>query len=781
MSSKSSAPPKALARVEQIAEQVGVSPLTVKISAGAAVGAAVGIAIGHGKRAPFPIEDPPVNTSETAPCYDGDGPVWTCDATAEVPIRFSKAGPASEAQCPMQTVPQLLEQCVKICGNDLALSCERPCPKNDGQGALALHPSLWKNWTWKQYAADIVTAAKGFVAFGTPRFGTITIFGFNAPEWLISSMAALQLGGKVAGIYPTDTVEHCVFKNKLTGATVCVVEDVDKAKMVLDNLDQLPCMKAVVVYSPEAKFEEVLPSSDGSSTKCAYMRWDTMMMWASSLKTDAEIQARVKQVRSGHAANIVFTSGTTGNPKGVMLSHDNICATCRVFLATIGRSQLKAPHRILSYLPLPHVAGYFIDVATPVFLGAEGDSTAVYFARPYDLRDGTFGARLAYARPTLFVGVPRVYEKIAEKLKAIAATVHGPMKTISTWAKAKNLEHMRNRQYGGTGEYPANFGPANFVMGKVRAKLGLDKAQVLVSGAAPITLETLEYFGSLGLQIVETYGMSESSGPTTTNTPQTVKWGSIGFATLGFEVKVVNTMEMKAKGFQPVPACKDMMAPTEAEQGELCFRGRNIMMGYLANPDLGSDHVDEVKKKNEETFAPGGWIMSGDKACMDKNGFFRITGRYKELIITAGGENVAPVPIEDWIKSNYTAISNCMMVGDKKKYNVVLVTLKTKGATGELPGSDELDGEALKIAPGVTSLKAAISDPRVQAYVKKAVEDVNKQHGVVISNACRVVDFRILPRDFSVQTEEFTPTLKLKRSVAMKIWQEVVDQMYPAA
>ena len=145
-------------------------------------------------------------------------------------------------------------------------------------------------------------------------------------------------------------------------------------------------------------------------------------------------------------------------------------------------------------------------------------------------------------KPTVFVGVPRVWEKIAEKMKAVAATVHGPMKTISTWAKAKNLEHAKNRQLGGNGEYPKNFGPAEFVMGKVRGKLGLDQCQMAISGAAPITKETLEYFGQLGINILETYGMSESSGPTTINTTYCSKWGSIGYAPPGFEVAIFDTM-----------------------------------------------------------------------------------------------------------------------------------------------------------------------------------------------------------------------------------------------
>merc|ERR1711975_143206 len=197
---------------------------------------------------------------------------------------------------------------------------------------------------------------------------------------------------------------------------------------------------------------------------------------------------------------------------------------------------------------------------------------------------------------------------------------------------------------------------------------GLEEGKFGFTGAAPITKDTLEYFGALGIQINEVYGMSECTGATTWSTDTHHLWGSCGWALPGNEVSIRNT-----EG-QEVP---------DGVDGEICFRGRHIMLGYMANPDLGKEHVDTIKGKNEAAIDNEGWLHSGDKGCVGKNGMFKITGRYKELIIGAGGENIAPVPIESSIKSKYTAISNIMMVGDKRKYNVALVSLKAKGATGE--------------------------------------------------------------------------------------------------
>merc|ERR1712032_1296930 len=264
---------------------------------------------------------------------------------------------------------------------------------------------------------------------------------------------------------------------------------------------------------------------------------------------------------------------------------------------------------------------------------------------------------------------------------------------------------------------------------------------------------------------------------TTFNTKFCCRWNTIGYAPLGLQVGVFNTMDMAGKGMVPVAPCKDISKPEESEMGELCFRGRNIMMGYMANPELGEEHVKEMEKKNKETFSKDGWLMSGDKATMDAKGMFRITGRYKELIITAGGENVAPVPIEDWIKSNYECISNIVMIGDKRKYNTCLITLKLEGATGLEPGTNKL----LRVVKGMcdsATIEEAIQDPAVLKYCEGALKAVNANQKVVPSNACKIQKFKILPLDFSVSGEEFTPTLKLKRSFVAAKYIEYIDAMY---
>jgi len=206
----------------------------------------------------------------------------------------------------------------------------------------------------------------------------------------------------------------------------------------------------------------------------------------------------------------------------------------------------------------------------------------------------------------------------------------------------------------------------------------------------------------------------------------------------------------------------------------LCFRGRHVMMGYMANPDLGEAHVEEIRKKNAEAIDSEGWLHSGDKGCQGINGMFRITGRYKELIIGSGGENIAPVPIEDYIKKVGEAIANVMMIGDKRKFNVAFVTLKAKGATGELPGTDELVGPALLVNPSTKTISAAMKDPIWHKYITDTITATNKLN----PPPSHIQRFTILPRDFSVSTNEMTPTLKLKRSAVEKMWPKTIEALY---
>jgi len=493
---------------------------------------------------------------------------------------------------------------------------------------------------------------------------------------------------------------------------------------------------------------------------------------------DDNLDARMAAQQPGECCAYIYTSGTTGDPKAVMITHDNIIFEAKNAVDQIDRSRggtgmLKAGDRILSYLPLSHVAGMMVDIICPQVML---EPTTIYFARAYDLKIGTIGDRLRAVKPTVFLGVPRVWEKIQEKIVATAAAqpAGAVMTCVKNSGKAKNLAHQYNCQMGGNGSYNCCHCIGNIIAGKVSAILGLDECTYAFTGAAPIKVETLEFFGALGININEVYGMSECTGATTWSNDDAHVWGSCGWPLPGEEVSIREVIELDGK----VLPGKEL---PRGEAGEVCFRGRHIMLGYMGNPELGEDHVKDIAAKNAKTIDSEGWLHSGDKGTMDEYGMVRITGRYKELIIGAGGENVAPVPVEDGVKKRCPAISNVMMIGDKQKFNVAFITLKAVGATGDQPGTDQLEKVAAAVDPAVTTISGAMDSEAMIAAVMKAIVDTNKDPTCVPMPPAKIQKFTILPTDFSVDTDELTPTFKLKRSVAEKKYAHMIELMYSEA
>jgi long-chain-fatty-acid--CoA ligase ACSBG len=721
---------------------------------------------------------------------------------------FAKKGPASEAECPATTIPNLFKVAAEKYADKPALRVERvggvkngatpgaadfaakkfKRPTDAPPAAMRDDASAWVTWTYREYYDQSEMLAKAFIDKGVAQFDAVAIFGFNSPEWLMASQATFMTGAKTAGIYPTDTPEQIAYKCKHSGAKVIVLEDkhcLDKYSQVADEVTGV---KTIVIWNTTDLDVTSLPGGQD------VIPWDDMIELGKAA-APAELAEREKNMRPGHCCCLIYTSGTTGMPKAVMVSHDNINFEATTVMGLIkdkvgnGLDASGNPsneERLISYLPLSHVAGMMVDIVCPVTLTADARNnsyTTVHFARPYDLKLGTLKNSLQAIQPTFFIGVPRVWEKIQETMKAIGATITGVKAKISAGAKAKGLAHSRNLEMGGSGAYPCCYGLAEKVIfSKVKQNLGLDCCKFGFTGAAPIMVDTLNYFGQLGIQINEVYGMSECTGACTWSLDETHKAGSCGFAMPGVEVVIKNNVTGAEVGAAP-----SWTGVTEAQQGEICFRGRNVMMGYLANPDLGADHVAEIEKKTADAIDDDGILHSGDKGFRDREGMFKITGRYKELIIGAGGENVAPVPMEDFLKTNEIevdgkkrkyGISDAMMVGDKRKFNVVLITLQAKGHTGEMLGTDELDGAAKLVNPEVTTIAQAMDDPVWQEHITNAIKAVNANQEACPSNASKIQKFKILPANFSVETEEFTPTLKLKRSVVEEKYADLIESMY---
>eukprot|EP00455_Lapot_gusevi_P047118 TRINITY_DN6321_c0_g1_i4.p1 TRINITY_DN6321_c0_g1~~TRINITY_DN6321_c0_g1_i4.p1 ORF type:complete len:709 (+),score=240.31 TRINITY_DN6321_c0_g1_i4:98-2224(+) len=657
--------------------------------------------------------------------YDEKQELFVTEPNAVSPIRLAETGLASEAPV---TVIEAFERCVRNVPNAIALKVERG-------------PNMeWQSWTFSEYLAQVQQAARALIHLGMQHFQSVNIIGFNSPEWVIGNMAAIYAGGKAAGIYTTNGSDACRYIVEHSEAAVVLVENKQQLDKFLPFRDQVPSLKAIVQWSGP------VPAGINDNARVPVYSWAQFMEMGDE-RYQSELQERIRRIQPGHCCTLIYTSGTTGNPKAVMISHDNVTWDVKALMTQLPWFGTQEEH-VISYLPLSHIAAQVVDIHGPISLGAwRKNPVTVWFARPDALR-GSLKDTLTTARPTFFFGVPRVWEKFMEAMQAKGAKASPLQRRIASWCKAKGLRAFENGQTGGSGDVPGGYWVAErVVFSKVRQALGLDRCHMACTGAAPIHADTIKFFGSLGIPLFELYGMSEVTGASTICVPSYYRVGSCGPALPGVEIKIEHVEGRDKPG-----------------EGEICMRGRTVMMGYMKDPE-----------KTRETIDEKGYLHSGDVGRLDEHGMLYITGRIKELIITAGGENIAPVPIEDQIKQELPAISNIMMVGDRRKYNVALVTLKCDidPVTGQ--PSDVLVGAAKQVKEGITRVSEAINDPDWRKYIEAGIQRYNK---VAVSNAQKIQKFAILPTDFSIPGGELTATLKMKRQTVSKKYEQEIEKLY---
>ena len=475
-------------------------------------------------------------------------------------------------------------------------------------------------------------------------------------------------------------------------------------------LDQLPGIAKVIVRD-----ESACPAGD------QYLTWTNLMeLGRERLTADpGEIAARMAAIKPDDPLALLYTSGTTGNPKGVLLTHRNILFA----LETAGRvGVVTRGVRWVSYLPLAHIAERMFSVYLPI-----RNAGHIHFCPD--------AARLVpvigQVRPTAFFGVPRVWEKIRA---GIQAQPRGPAGRARRAAVARAMEtgrrYVESCQYGHVtpDELAREFWVADeVVLGPIRALIGLGEASAFSSGAAPLPPDVAAFFAGLGMKILDVYGMTETTGAFTANTPDEFKLGTVGRPVAGMEVKI-------------------------AEDGEILARGPHNTPGYLGLPAQTDALIDD-----------DGWLHTGDIGTIDADGFVSVTDRKKELIITAGGENIAPAGVENALVA-HPLIGQALAYGDRRPYVVALLAL---------------DGEAAPAwarARGITagSLAELAADPRVLAEVGAGVAAANER----LARVQQVKRWRLLPAEWTADTGELTPTFKLKRRVVHAKYADVIDSLY---
>ena len=615
--------------------------------------------------------------------------------------------------------------------------------------------------TWAAFHAECRRAARALIALGLKPGEAACVVGFNAPEWVIADLGAILAGGLACGVYATNSAEQCLYIAKHCDARVAVCDGAKQLlKFVGASAQSHPKLAALVCYDARsddmrlaaeavddleaAREEAASPAGPACLTWIGFMALGDAPDEAAGL--EAALEARTAALRPESCCTLIYTSGTTGPPKGVMVSHDNALWTCEAGLAHHAELANEGfSCRVVSFLPLSHIAAQVTDIFAPIFYaGTRGLPSTTYFARP-DALKGSLRDTLLLARPTLFFGVPRVWTKFQEGMLKVGKAVPAPLRWLSAWAKWVGKADYDARVSGQSPVRGCQWWLADkLVFSSIRRALGLDKCRLLVSGAAPVPLDTLAYFGSVGMHLLEVYGMSENSGPAIMGRNHLYAPGSIGLPLPATELRLDHVEGRDRKG-----------------EGELLMRGRHIMLGYLH---------DEVKTRG--AIDEDGWLHSGDVCSANpKTGALYITGRIKELLITEGGENVAPVPIEDKLKELLPAVSNVMVIGDKRKYLTCLVTLHQRGS--ELEGfEDELAGESRRLFKGVTTVAAAASSRGWSGYLMTGLSAYNQTHAV--SNAQRVQKFAIVP-DFDVPSGLMTATLKMQRPKILQHYEALID------
>eukprot|EP01006_Ploeotia_vitrea_P029919 TRINITY_DN62381_c0_g2_i1.p1 TRINITY_DN62381_c0_g2~~TRINITY_DN62381_c0_g2_i1.p1 ORF type:complete len:650 (+),score=8.69 TRINITY_DN62381_c0_g2_i1:69-2018(+) len=633
-----------------------------------------------------------------------------------------QVGSTGQAATRPLTVTEVFRSTVEKHGDRPCLHLKRPV---DG-----VIPKEWKVWTWNEYYKDCIKFAKAMVHLKVSPFKVVNILGFNSPEWFIANCGSIFAGCIAAGIFATNLPEACEYISKHSKAEIIVVDGNKQLTKYKNVSNSMPHIKAVVVWG-----EQINPSIADEVGAKVYTFEEFIELGKDV--SDDEIETRIAGSKPGNCCTLIYTSGTTGAPKACMLSHDNITWTVKSYLD----NYLIMDHteRGISYLPLSHIAAQMMDIHCSIFLGC-----SVYFAQT-DAMKGSIVKTMRDVRPTFFFGVPRVWEKFQEKMMEKGRELSTLQAIISRWAKSVGMAKSHAAQYG-INEFvnPCSVFLASFLLKKIKEALGLDECRGCFTGAAPMTVETMNYFASIDIPIYEVYGTSECSGPHTVSAPGNWRVGSCG---------------------RELPGTESLIKP---DTKELCMKGRHIFMGYMY-----------MKEKTESTFTNDRYLLTGDMASFDKDGFMKIIGRIKELIVTAGGENVPPVLIEDEMKAAMPALSNCMVVGDKRKYLAMLISIRTEIDMDTGLPNDNLAKESLYIGKQIGSNAKTVQEVKNDPLWKQYFDDGMKKGNLKsTSNAQIIRKWALLPKDFSERGGDLTPTLKLKRSVVTKKCEDLINKLY---
>ncbi|WP_313075766.1 long-chain fatty acid--CoA ligase [Melaminivora sp.] len=571
---------------------------------------------------------------------------------------------------------------------------------------------IWKSWTWTQVGEAVREIAGGLMALGLAPGECASILSNTNVEWVLADLAVLSCGGIANGIYPTDAAPQVHYLCEDSATRVLFVEDDEQLDKALEVRASLPLLQKIVVFDMEGLRGLQDPDILGLADLRALGRdWNAAH--------PGEMERRIAALQPGDTAILVYTSGTTGKPKGAMHGHGALAYTARGFNTLIARTEQD---EAMCFLPLCHIAermgGEYFSLYTGCKLNFVENPDTV----PENVRE---------IAPTVFTAVPRVWEKFYSGVMIALKESSRVQQAAYAWAIGVGTR-IAERVLAGQ-DVPAGL-RAQFrlarwlVLDNVRKMIGIHRARFLVTGAAPISPELIKWYLALGVPMLEVWGMTETCGASTGMLATRIRPGSIG----------------PAAGFNQVRI--------DPDTGEIQVKGPNVFKGYLNLPD-----------KTAETFTADGWLRTGDVGTVDGEGYFRITDRMKDIIITAGGKNITPSELENELKfSPY--ITDAVVIGDQRAYLTVIVMIDQENVEKYAQDHD---------VP-FSNYASLTRAPEVQALIQGVIDEVNAKFARVE----QIKKFFLLDTQLTAEDEELTPTMKLKRKLVQTKYAPQIEAMY---
>ena len=564
----------------------------------------------------------------------------------------------------------------------------------------------WKPITWAEADERVDRIAAGLVALGIQPGDVVSILGRTCLEWALCDLAVLRAGGVSVGIYPTLIGEQCAYILEDSSARWLFLEDARQVEKLSPFFEKLPRLDRPILWdSPEGEHDFMCLK-------------DLEDRGRTALEADPGLTLRTEEkIQPEDVAVLIYTSGTTGPPKGAMLTHRNVMAQLEM-LGTMGAMD----HRdvMMFFLPLAHVGERIPGHYSRIYRGVSAAFVEDFNRILDDMRE---------IRPTVFGSVPRIFEKAYARVRSEADQASPMAKRVFLWAERVGRAASRVEQAGR--RLPVSLRlqrvlADHLVFRKIRGIFG-GRVRYFLSSSAPISLEIIEFFHAAGMLILEAWGQTEVSCFATINFEDDYRLGSVGKALPGTELQI-------------------------ADDGEILVRGAIVFKGYLNQPEL-----------TAETLTEDGWIHTGDLGRLDQDGFLWITGRKKEIIITAGGKNVTPANIENLLK-DHPLIDQALVHGDRRKYLTALLGLDP----------ETLEAWATEKGIGYTSYEAILDNPALLDDVQAMVDEVNRH----FARYETIKRFALLPRLLDVEKGELTPTLKIRRRIIEERFKDLLDSLY---